>query len=139
MKILIIEDTREVSDFLEVLISRWGHQPRTAATGKDAIGILKEEMFELVLLDIFLPDTVAYDLIPSIKAAWSGINIITMTGQSTREVEERVRGEGILYYMVKPVESSELKAVIDHLVKNQDDPHRLENTGWFKDMETYFQ
>lgn len=115
MKILIIEDTMQVSTLLKLKIEKLGHRAKVTATGQHALEIVKNEMFDLILLDIFLPDTVAYDLIPKLKQEWSGTNIITMTGYSSKDVEEKVRKQGILYYMVKPVDLVELEGIIHHL------------------------
>lgn len=118
MKILIIEDTKAVSDLLKLRIEKWGYKACVAETGQKALDIIKNEMFDLILLDIFLPDTVAYDLIPKLKKEWSGMEIITMTGHSTKDIEEKIRNQGILYYMVKPVDFAELKSIIQHMSKN---------------------
>ena len=125
MKILIIEDTAQVSTLLKLKIERWGHTARVAETGKEALDIVKTEIFDLILLDIFLPDTIAYDLIPKLKREWSGMEIITMTGYSSSDVEKKVRSQGILYYMVKPVDLVELENIIQHM--NQSTKY---NTKW---------
>ena len=118
MKILIIEDTDQLSKLLKLKTEKWGHKAVVAETGKEALGIIKNEIFDLILLDIFLPDTIAYDLIPKLKREWSGMEIITMTGYSSSDVEKKVRSHGILYYMVKPVDLEELKDIIQHMSKN---------------------
>lgn len=118
MKILIIEDTDQVSKFLKLKIEKWGHKAIVAETGKEALDIIETEIFDLILLDIFLPDTIAYDLIPKLKKGWSGMEIITMTGHSSRDVEKKVRSQGILYYMVKPIDLAELKSILQHMAKN---------------------
>ena len=117
MKILIIEDSDQVSKLLKLKIEGWNHQATVVATGQDALKTVQNEIFDLILLDIFLPDTIAYDLIPKLKQEWSGMNIITMTGYSSKDVEKKVRQQGILYYMVKPVDLVELKNLIHHLNK----------------------
>lgn len=115
MKILIIEDSKEVSDPLMLILKKWGHHVTLAQTGEEALKIVTLEMFDLILLDIYLPDGMGYDLIPKLKDQWSGMDIITMTGHSSRETEEKTRQQGILYYMVKPVNLEELKSIITHL------------------------
>lgn len=115
MKILIVEDQAPVARMLTAALTRWGHETRTAETGETAMELLAKEMFDLILLDIYLPDAMGYDLIPRMKSGWSGMEIITMTGQSTRELEKKIRSQGILYYMVKPVSMAELRTLIDHL------------------------
>ena len=117
MKILIIEDTDQVSKSLKLFIEKLGHSATIAESGKQALEVIESQMFDLILLDIFLPDTVAYDLIPKLKKQWSGMEIITMTGYSTIEVEKKIRNQGILYYMVKPVNLDELKSIIQHMIQ----------------------
>ncbi len=115
MDILIIEDDEQVADLLEIMIRKWGYKTWVVSTGSQALNIVKTRGFDLVLLDIFLPDTIAYVLIPQLKRHWSGMQIITMTGQSSKDVEQKVRSQGILYYMVKPVDLAELKSLLTHL------------------------
>ncbi len=64
-----------------------------------------------------IPDIVAYDLIPKLKREWSDLLIITMTGHSSKELEEKIRNQGILYYMEKPVDFSELESIVQHMSK----------------------
>ncbi len=119
MKILVIEDTLQVSRLLKMSIEKWGHTAVIAETGKQALSIVEKQIFDMILLDVFLPDTIAYELIPKLKQGWSGMQIITMTGHSSRDVEEKVRKQGIAYYMVKPVNLSELKSIIEHMSKKK--------------------
>lgn len=120
MKILIVEDMAPVSKLLKLKLTRWGHQTRIAATGKAVMDILKQDFFDLILLDIFLPDAMAYDLIPQMKREWSGMEIITMTGHNSRDLEKRIRSQGILYYMVKPINFVELKSILSHFENKRD-------------------
>ena len=68
--------------------------------------------FDLFLLDVFLPDMTAMDLIPRLRSFRPDARIITLTGQSTRELERELRELGIAYYMAKPV------------------PNRVERASW---------
>lgn len=118
MKILIVEDSKEVIKLLSFALKKWGHTPTIAETGKEAVNIVQSEMFDLILLDIYLPDAMGYDLIPIFKDQWSGMKIITMTGHSSIEIEEKIRKQGILFYMVKPVNLEELKSILNHMQKS---------------------
>lgn len=115
MKILIVEDESQVVSYITKRLAKWGYRSSSAGTGKEALGKFTEFAFDLILLDIMLPDYKGYDLIPKFKSIDSKIDIITMTGHNSRELEKKVRNEGILYYMVKPVETKNLKLLLDHI------------------------
>ncbi len=118
MKILIVEDDPQVAAYIQRILERWGYDYQTAGNGKEALHHVLETAFDVILLDIMLPDYLGYDLIPEFKQIDPNINIITMTGENSRELEQRVRKEGILYYMVKPIETQNLKLLLAHLCKN---------------------
>ena len=119
MKIIIIEDDEMLLDFIEKLFTRWGHTVLKFLSGKKAIRMMPSDI-DLVLLDIFLQDAMGYDLIPQIKSLSPEAKIITMTGMNCRDLENRVRSLGILYYMIKPIEIEHLKTIIDHIEQKKD-------------------
>lgn len=115
MEILLVEDNDVNAKLISGAIKHWDHHVELAATGKEALEKAKNNMFDVVLLDIILPDAMGYELIPEFKQYRPGINIITMTGYNTLEMERKIRGCGIAYYMTKPVSMKELKSLLDHL------------------------
>ncbi|HSO17932.1 MAG TPA: response regulator, partial [Desulfosarcina sp.] len=125
MDILIVEDDVFFRETLARMVQGWGHAPTVAETGRAALEKAAGRDFDLFLLDVFLPDTTAMDLIPRIQAFRPQARIVTLTGQSTRELELGLRELGIAYYMAKPVQAPELKSIIDHLCRREG----LRNTG----------
>lgn len=115
MEILLVEDDIIVAKVLSEAIERWEYPLDWVATGKEAVLKVKNKWFDLVLLDLFLPDIMGYELIPEFKKYCSGINVVTMTGYNTPEIERKTRGYGITYYIAKPVPLEELKSILDHL------------------------
>jgi len=119
MKILIVDDDPQIVTYIQKRLEKWGYGHQAASNGKEALQHILNTAFDVVLLDIMLPDYLGYDLIPELRQIDSDINIITMTGESSRELEKRVRKEGVLYYMVKPIETQNLKLLLEHLCKQQ--------------------
>ena len=115
MNVLVIEDDQKLLAFLNIMLSNWGHQVFTANSAKQGLKALSANTITLALMDIFLKDIVGHDLIPIIKAVSPETKIITMTGNSTRELEARIRTQGVLYYLIKPFEIVNLKAIINHI------------------------
>ena len=121
MDILVVEDDLGIAQAIVKNIDRWGHNAEISTTGKDALGRIRQTRFDLAVLNIFLCDVKGDELIPQIKEAWPNIWIVTMTDYTTREVELKVREQGIVYYMVKPFEAMALKEILDHRSKKREE------------------
>jgi len=119
MDILIVEDEVSVAEVIEQEIETLGHIVDTTYNGKDAMKKLREKRFDLMLLDIYLPDCRGHELIPKFREAQPDIRIVTMTGYNTKELEMEVRQKGILYYMVKPFRIEEMKEILDYISKKR--------------------
>ena len=117
MKILIVEDDAVLMSTMVHTIRNWGYSVETAHTGIDAIKKFREIFFDMILLDIFLPDSMGHDLIPEFKMFRPNVRIITMTGYNSRDLEREVRKQGIIYYMLKPFKYEHLKEILDHTNK----------------------
>ena len=97
------------------MVQGWGHDVTCSENGRAALEKAFAMDFDLFLLDVFLPDMTAMDLIPRLRAFRPDARVITLTGQSTRDLELKLRELGIAYYMAKPVAASELKSILDHM------------------------
>jgi DNA-binding response OmpR family regulator len=115
MNVLIVEDDPQVASLIHRLIKKWGHAAAIAATGLEALDRLREGGFDLILLDIFLPDMDGDELLPRINAVWSGKGIVVMTGSDSQDLEENLRRQGVIFFMVKPVNIPELEAIVQHI------------------------
>ncbi len=122
MHILIVEDDSFYMDILARQVASWGHDVTRAATGWDALQKSVAMQFDLVLMDVFLPDMTAMDLIPRLRPSQADPPIVTLTGQNSRELERLLREMGVAYYMAKPVSAPELQMVVDHLARGRERP-----------------
>lgn len=115
MNILIVEDDKQVILTITKLIERLGYQADTAETGEDAVKKVKEKSFDLIILDVYLPDTDAFQLIPMLGKVHPKLKIVAMTGYDTAELENKIRKLGVLHYIRKPFTSNELKTLLMHI------------------------
>jgi DNA-binding response OmpR family regulator len=113
MQILIVDDDSQVTYYIMRRLAGWGYASQSANTGAEALEKIVNEKFELIILDIMLPDFKGYDLIPKFKSIQPDVGIITMTGHNSRDLEQKIRNQGILYYMVKPIETKNLKLLLE--------------------------
>ncbi len=100
-------------------MENWKHHNILATSIAEARHIIRKDQIDVVLLDLMLPDGLGYELIPEIRHLETHINIITMTGHNTPDLEKTVRELGITYYLSKPIDFEELKSIIDHIGKRE--------------------
>jgi two-component system CheB/CheR fusion protein len=97
-----------------------------AKSGKEALEVFRKNMFDLVLLDMFLPDCMGYELIPELRKERPDIRIISTTAYSTREIERKNRALGVTYYMSKPLMPEELQSLLRHISRQVSRKNRPE-------------
>jgi CheY-like chemotaxis protein len=115
VRVLIAEDEVLHAEMLSGMVAGWGHAVTAVESGRQAQEAAACRKFDLFLLDVFLPDMTAMELIPQLKRLQPEAMIITLTGQSSREVERQLRELGISYYMAKPFQRDELYSILVHM------------------------
>ena len=127
MNVLVVEDNVSTNKIIAESIERQHHKVEIAHTCRDALKKVIQKKFDLVLLDIFLPDCMGYELIPQFKERWHDMGIVTITDRHSQDLECKVRKLGILYYMTKPFAMEEINDILEHTEKRIG--MRLKNNG----------
>ena len=114
-RILVVEDEKSINDLIEMNLTEAGYICECAYDGLQAADILERESFDLVLLDIMLPEVNGYELLDFIKPM--GIPVIFITAKGS--MEDKVRGLrlGADDYLVKPFEIVELLARVEAVLR----------------------
>ncbi|RJQ51318.1 MAG: DNA-binding response regulator [Nitrospiraceae bacterium] len=114
-RILVVEDEKKIADIVKAYLEKDGFSVTEAPTGQQAVSALKNR-FDLIILDLMLPDMDGEDICRTIRKD-SDIPIIMLTAKS--EEEERIKGLGIGAddYMVKPFSPRELAARVKALLR----------------------
>jgi len=115
IKIFIVEDEQPINDLIEMNLTEAGYSCRCAYNGMEAANILEKERFDLILLDIMLPEVDGYELLEYIKPLEIPVIFLTAKGS----VEDRVKGLrlGADDYLVKPFEIVELLARVESILR----------------------
>lgn len=110
-KILIIEDEKKLSRFVELELQHEGYRTKAVHTGKEGLSAALAENYDLILLDIMIPEIDGITLCKKILAI-SQVPIIFLTAKA--ETSEKVIGldSGAVDYITKPFEIEELLARI---------------------------
>ena len=107
-RILIVDDDQQVCKLLNVLLSAGDYEIHTANTGKEALTYLKEDKFDLIVLDIVLPDINGFKVCERIKAGNKHTRVIAMTGYDSEEVRKKIMNSGADAYLIKPFQFTTL-------------------------------
>jgi CheY-like chemotaxis protein len=67
-RVLVVDDHLDTAEVLAVLFRMLGHETRTALRGRDALVLARENDFDVILLDIGLPDMDGYDVVRALRA-----------------------------------------------------------------------
>lgn len=113
--ILIIEDEKAISDLIYISLSREGYNCTCAFDGKQGADFLEERHYDLVLLDIMLPEIDGYELLEYIKPTETPVIFITAKGS----LDDRVKGLrlGADDHIVKPFQIGELSARVEAVLR----------------------
>lgn len=113
--ILIVEDEKPISNLIRISLKKAGYLCTCAYDGAEAADILEAQRFDLILLDIMLPEIDGFSLMEYIRPM--GIPVIFLTAKNA--VSDRVKGleMGAEDYLVKPFEIIELLARVNVVLR----------------------
>ncbi|MET4561109.1 response regulator transcription factor [Lysinibacillus parviboronicapiens] len=111
-RILIIEDEESIARVLQLELQFEGYEAEMAHTGTDGLLKYREQQWDLILLDVMLPEMSGIDVLKRIRATELQTPVIMLTAKS--DVEDKVKGLdlGANDYITKPFEIEELLARI---------------------------
>lgn len=115
--VLIVDDQEDLRFSLAKIVEKQGYQVTTAATGKDALDILRSAIVDLVFLDIGLPDGNGIDLIGPMRDINDDIDIVMLTGINEAKTAVASLRAGAVDYIVKPFDIIEFKAILDRILQ----------------------
>lgn len=119
MRLLLVEDEQLIADGIVTGLQKQGYQVEHCLTRKQAESALATDTFELIVLDLGLPDGLAIPLISHVRQLGIALPILILTAWDTIEQKVAALNAGADDYMVKPFDLRELEARIRVLVRRQ--------------------
>jgi len=119
-RILVAEDDEFSARYMEQLLVRQGHRVRMAKDGREALGLAAEGTFELLMLDMHMPELDGFEVVRAIRererTEGGHLPVVALTARSRKEDRERCLAAGMDDFLTKPVSASELLGAIDRLL-----------------------
>ena len=133
--ILVVEDNLLSRKLTSFLLQNWGFRHETCANGKLAIENLKLNKYDLILMDIQMPEKDGYETTKYIRKEMKlGLPIIALTSHASEDERKRCLSSGMNDYLSKPVVEEELyNLTVNYLfttvVESQENKLKKEYSG----------
>jgi two-component system copper resistance phosphate regulon response regulator CusR len=117
MKLLIVEDESKIGDYLRQGLKEAGFVVDLARNGLDGHHLAMTEAYDLIILDVMLPDVPGWQILKALREAGRQVPVLFLTARDT--IEDRVKGLelGADDYLVKPFAFAELLARVRTLLR----------------------
>ena len=112
-KVLIIEDERPLAHALELKLSHSGFSVKNTNNGADAMAAIASDKFDIVLLDLILPEIDGFTLIKQIREKDTSVRIVILSNLGQPEDKDRVAPYNVTAYYVKS--NTPLAAVVESI------------------------
>ena len=110
--ILVVDDEAEIREGLELLLNSEGYSVATAETGAAGLARLEEQPFDMMLLDVSLPDGNGIELLREVRERAPGLPVVLITAYGSIDMARSAFKNGAQDYITKPWSNDELLAQV---------------------------
>ncbi|MEK7851523.1 MAG: response regulator, partial [Deltaproteobacteria bacterium] len=117
--ILIVDDSRLSRAFCTDILTADGFEAETASSGMEALELLKARDFDLVILDLILPDISGQEVLHRSKQIKSSTDFIVVTGHASLDSAIECLKSGASDYLTKPLNPEEFKIIVNRSIEQK--------------------
>ena len=133
IKILVVDDELSMREFLSILLEREGYDVAVAGSAEEALRLMDNSPFDLVLSDVNMPGLSGIELLARIRKQSPGTGVLMITAYSAAEQAVEAMKLGAYDYIAKPFKIEEIKQLVINALEKQG--LKRENTLLKKDVE----
>ncbi|MGQ3056657.1 MAG: sigma-54-dependent transcriptional regulator [Nevskia sp.] len=108
-RVLVVDDEAPLLKTFRYCLEDEGHTVATAASGEQAMALIRSRVFDVCLLDLNLGDTTALELLPLIRNAAPWLRVVIVTAHSSVDTAVQAMRAGAVDYLVKPCSPEQLR------------------------------
>lgn len=117
---LVVDDEAGIRFFVEETLHRSGHDVSTAKTGDEALAVLRDTPFDLVILDLKLGGKVdGIKILEAIRWRWPTTSVIILTAHGSLNTAVQAIDHGIDKYVQKPISPKELRKIVNEVLEER--------------------
>jgi two-component system nitrogen regulation response regulator NtrX len=117
-RILIVDDERGIRATLGGILGDEGYRPVAVATGAEALARIGEEVPDLVILDIWLPELDGIEVLAEIKRQWPELPVVMISGHGTIETAVKATKLGAYDFVEKPLSLDKTLLVVERALEH---------------------
>jgi len=124
--VLVVDDEEDIRELVRINLELDGHSVATAASGLEALKSLRDDLPDVVVLDVMMPDMDGWEVLSRIKAdsspEFSRVPVLMLTART--DDMDRIRGgiEGAIRYITKPFSLTDLRDEVRHALEGEPEP-----------------
>lgn len=124
IKVLLVEDNKVNQVVATNFLKKWGLEIRIANDGAEAVELIKDKQYDLVLMDLQMPNLNGYEATEVIRKMddpyFKNIPIIALTAAAMTEIKEQTKSSGLDDYLSKPFQPDALQRILIHHLFRED-------------------
>ncbi|PUA29106.1 MAG: hypothetical protein B0W54_00355 [Cellvibrio sp. 79] len=113
---LLVDDNEDATNSLAMLLNMLGHETVAVYRGADALALLEKEKFDVVLLDIGLPDIDGYKVVQQIRQTHKDLVVVAVSGYGQAEDIRKALASGFSGHLTKPVSLDAFENTLNRLL-----------------------
>jgi len=117
--ILVVDDEEEVRDTLRNVLKSLDYTPHTAEGGAEALEILKNNVIDVVLSDLYMPEMDGIELLKRVRSVDSKVIFMMITAHPTIETAVEAIKKGAYDYLTKPFHIEEVRLKINRALEKK--------------------
>ena len=119
-RILIVDDEPNIRQGLAEALDDQGYEIEQAASGEDALELVRLKPFHLVLVDLVMEEMDGIEVLREINREWPQTEVVIITAHGTIETAVRALKEGAYDYLTKPVNVKRFRSYIHNILRAQE-------------------
>ena len=116
-KVLIIDDEESILESLADILEDEGFVVQTALTGEEGLQKLKEDLPDLLILDVWLPDEDGLKILKRLRKEWPGLPVIIISGHGTVEMAVKAIKLGAFDFLEKPLSYDRVVVTVSNALR----------------------
>lgn len=117
--ILIVDDEQSYRQLLTLVFESDGHSIRTAANGREAVGLVKQEAPDVIVSDVRMPDMDGIEMLREVRETHPDLGVVFMTAHASVESAREAFKLGADDFVTKPFDVEELKLIVKKTLEKQ--------------------